>query len=95
MWGIVEQLHNQEDGQCCRQCGGERGDETIKVYSIDHIIEHCGEACIHEKDFWKLKIFETGLKKAGDLKNPCVKFGYNTFKHTETHGIDVHELYMT
>lgn len=96
MWGIVEQQHDK-NLPCCKVCNTdeETRTEKIKVYSIDHFFEHCGEACIDEKDFWKLKIFETGLHKAEGKKNPCAKFGYTIFKHTETHGIDVHELYMT
>jgi hypothetical protein len=44
MWGIVEQTHDK-DAPCCKVCGDER-DDKIKVYSIDHFFEHCGEACI-------------------------------------------------
>ena len=64
------------------------------MFSIDHYLENCGEACIDEKDFWKLKIFETGLKKA-ERDHPCKGFGYTDYKSTDTHGLEVHSLTLT
>ena len=71
---------------CCDTCGVT--DDKIKTFSIDHIFGECGEACMEEKDFWKYKLFEFGLKKAeSGTATPCADAGYALYDKTDTHGV--------
>ena len=78
---------------CCEKCGV--NDDKIKTYSIDHIFNMCGEACMEASDFWKYKLFEPGLTKVdrGDA-TPCHDAGYTNYYETDTHGVP-HIITMT
>ena len=76
---------------CCNKCD----ESQIKTYSVDHIFNECGEACLVEKDFWKYKLFEPGLTKATAIDaTPCADRNYTIYDKTDTHGIP-HVLSIT
>ena len=68
--------------QCCLSCDN-YGEE--KYYSIDKAHGMCGESCMNPSDYYKYKIFESGLTKA-DSNAPCLELGYSDYAKTETHG---------
>ena len=71
---------------CCHVCDSGKG--LIKAFSIDHIFDNCGECCLKPGNFWKYKIFELGLEKAGGVDaTPCKDNGFTTYKETTTHGV--------
>ena len=76
---------------CCNACP----EGQIKTYSIDKMFNMCGESCMAEKDYWKYKIFEPGMKKANSFdEKACEKQGYSVYKETDTHGVP-HIISMT
>jgi hypothetical protein len=78
-------------GPCCnQQCPA----TTIKVYSVDHIFNQCGEGCIPADKFNLYHLFEPGLTKAL-VEHPCaetkakykIEGNYSIYVSTVTHGI--------
>merc|ERR1719409_726953 len=58
-----------EEEACCHACDG---NPLEKYFSIDHMHNKCGEACMDPKKFHLYKIFEPGLEKApSDSVNIC------------------------
>ena len=81
---ITALLGSSMADHCCGSCT----DGKIKTYSVDHIFNECGEACMMEKDFWKYKIFEPGMKKAVSANaTVCHDLGYSQYDKTDTHGV--------
>jgi hypothetical protein len=57
----------------------------VKYFSIDKLHNMCGECCMDPNDYWKYKIFESGLTRA-ETNTPCSDRKYPTYDSTETHG---------
>ena len=89
-----EELLKDVAEPCCKgYC--ESGD--IKVYSVDHIFDMCGEGCIPSDKFNLYKLFESGLTKA-NVEHPCAatpapykdvhnEGHFSVYKKTVTHGV--------
>ena len=59
---------------CCHAC-----EEPLeKYYSVDHIFNNCGEACMDPSKYWLYKLFEPGLEKS-DTNTPCADRQYTNY----------------
>mgnify|MGYP006889572154 CR=1 FL=1 len=68
---------------CCKSCD----EPQEKYYSVDHVFNNCGEACMDPKHYWLFKIFEPGLAKDNSTNTPCADRGYHEYRETPTHGV--------
>ena len=79
----LEDLNKPEPTDpCCHACS----EPLEKYYSVDHLHNNCGEACMDPKLFWLYKLFEPGLAKDETTNEPCQVRGYDDYQYTPTHG---------
>lgn len=79
---FLENENKNTQNLCCQSCKG----LEEKYYSIDPIMNFCGECCMEPKWFYLYKVFEWTLKKA-ETNSPCADRNYTLYKSTPTHGV--------
>jgi hypothetical protein len=84
-------VYAEESTPCCQNaCPA----GLIKVFSVDHIFNQCGEGCIPADKFNLYHLFEPGLTKA-TVEHPCaatkapynIEGHYSVYTKTVTHGV--------
>jgi hypothetical protein len=79
-WGIFEP-NPRFSGAC-------KDPTTIKYFSIDSKYDNCGETCFPPSKFdLIMKVFEDGLREAGNDTFPCKTKGYNHYVNSPTHKV--------